>query len=70
MTKEIIKNGEIITDKKNKNKKWLPVLISNEALSQINKIVLGDKGDPDDFEKRALRMDIHDDCLELFKEFN
>jgi len=70
MTKEIIKNGDIIIDKRNKKKKWLPVLISNEALSLINKKILGDKGDPDDFEQRAKIMDIHDDCLELFKEFN
>jgi hypothetical protein len=65
--REIIKDGEIQTIRK---KRYIPVLISNEALSQINKIVLGDKVDVDDTKQTALRNQIHEDCLRLFKEFN
>ena len=67
MTEEIIKNGEIKTIGK---RRYLPVLISNEALSQINKIVLGDKVDADNIKQVALRTQVHEDCLRLFKEFN
>ena len=67
MTEEIILDGEIV----NRNgKKYIQVLISNQALSQINKIVLGDKVDPDDRKQTALRNQVHEDCLRLFKEFN
>lgn len=67
MVEEILKNGEIQTKF---NKRYLPVLISNEALSQINKIVLGDKVDADNTKQVALRTQVHEDCLRLFKEFN
>lgn len=70
MTRRIHKNGSIIIDKKDKKKKWLPVLIDNEALSMINKIILHDTIDEDDFRKKAIEKDVHEDCLELFKEFN
>ena len=70
MAKEIIKipTEPLVIDKD--KKKWLPVLISNEALSQINKITLGDIVDEDDRKAKALRKQVHEDCLELFKEFN
>jgi hypothetical protein len=68
MAEEIIKDGEIITDKD--GKKWLPVLITNKALSQINKIILGDQIDEDDKRQKELRKQVHEDCLRLFKEFN
>ncbi len=68
MSKEIKRVGGIIND--DDGKKWLPVLISNVALSQINKIILDDHVDSDDLKAKALRQTIHDDCLELFKAFN
>jgi hypothetical protein len=68
MTKEINKTGPVFTDEK--GKKWLPVVISNEALSKINKTILGDQVDKDDFKAWAIVKDVHEDCLELFKEFN
>jgi hypothetical protein len=68
MTEEIIKDGEIIID--TDGKKWLPVLITNKALSQINKIILGDQIDEDDKRQKELRKQVHEDCLRLFKEFN
>lgn len=69
MAKEIITipTEPLVIDKD--GKKWLPVLISNEALSQLNKIVLGDEVDPDDKKALELRKQVHEDCLELFKEF-
>ena len=67
MTKEINIDGSIIID--SDGKKWLPVVISNKALSQINKIILGDKVDEDDKDAVELRKQVHEDCLELFKEF-
>jgi hypothetical protein len=68
MAEEIIKDGEIIID--TDGKKWLPVLITNKALSQINKIILGDQIDEDDKRQKELRKQVHEDCLRLFKEFN
>ena len=65
--KEIKKTGEVFKDKD--GKKWLPVNLSHTALRIINKTVLGEKWDKDDFELEALKMDVHDDCVELFKEF-
>lgn len=67
MAEEIVKNGEIEI---RYSKRYLPVLISNEALSQINKIILGDKVDADNTKQVALRTQVHEDCLRLFKEFN
>lgn len=67
MVEEIILDGGII----NRNgKKYIAVLISNEALSQINKIILGDKVDVDNTKQVALRNQVHEDCLRLFKAFN
>ena len=67
MAEEIILDGVIV----NRNgKKYIQALISNEALSQINKIVLGDKVDQDDQKQINLRNQVHEDCLRLFKAFN
>ena len=66
MVQEIIGLGEFET---REGKVYLRVLVSNEALSQINKIVLGDKPDPDDPKQVALRKQVHEDCLRLFDEF-
>ena len=67
MVEEIVLDGGLI----NRNgKKYIRVLISNEALSQINKIVLGDKVDQDDEKQVNLRKQVHEDCLRLFKQFN
>ena len=68
MVEEIIKAAEELVTKN--NKKYLLVLISNEALSQINKIILGDKVDEDNKKQVDLRNQVHEDCLRLFKEFN
>jgi len=66
MTKRIHKNGEIVIKD---GEKYLPVLISQKALNKINKLVLGDGVDKDNFKERAERMDVHEDCIELYKEF-
>ena len=63
MTVEIKPNGVVFKDKD--GKAWLPVVVSFEALRQINKIVLGDKVDKDNFEQLAKRRQIHEDVLEL-----
>jgi hypothetical protein len=67
LTKEIIKTGEVFTDRE--GKKWMPVNISFIAVSQINKILLGDNVDKDDFKALAKRRDVQEDCLELFDLF-
>lgn len=67
MTVEINKTGEIFKDKD--GKLWLPVNISFDAISQINKIVLGDNVDKDDYKAVAKRKQIHEDILELFDVF-
>ena len=68
MVEEIIKAAETLVEKN--SKKYLLVLISNEALSHINKIILGDKVDADNIKEVELRKQVHEDCLRLFKEFN
>ena len=68
MPEEIVKDGPIQTDRS--GRKWLPVLISNEALSMINKTILGDQEDDDNTKRIELRNQVHNDCLRLFKEFN
>jgi hypothetical protein len=45
------------------------VNMSFDAVSQINKIVLGDTVDEDDSAAVALRKQIHDDALELMQLF-
>ena len=67
MTEEIISRGEFVNKG---NKTYLVVEITNEALSQINKIILGDQIDEDDTGQLALREQVHQDCLKIFKEFN
>ena len=68
MTIEINPTGQVFTD--SENKKWLPVNISFDAVSQINKIVLGDQVDPDDSVALALRNQIHEDTIEIFELFS
>jgi len=68
LTKEIVETGPAFTDKH--GDRWLPVKISFTAVSQINKIVLGDIVDKDDKKAVARREQIHEDCLELFDLFN
>ena len=65
MTVEINPTGEAFTD--GDGKKWLPVLMSFDALSEINKIVLGDKVVKDDSKAIAKRKRVHEDALELMK---
>ena len=67
MTVEIIKDGPVFGDKN--GKKWIPVIISQDAVGQLNKIVLGDKVDQGDKDKVRLREQVHKDCLELLEEF-
>jgi hypothetical protein len=67
LTVEIKPTGEVFTD--SENKKWLPVNISFDAISQINKIVIGDHVDDDDSVAVAKRKQIHDDAIELFQLF-
>ena len=67
LTKEINQTGPVFTDKE--RKKWMPVNISFTAVSQINKIVLGDIVDKDDFKALAKRRQIEEDCQELFDLF-
>ena len=68
MEEEIISKNEPLV--KIDGKEYLSVLISNQALSQINKIILGDKVDEDNKNQVKLRKQVHEDCLRLFKEFN
>ena len=65
---EIIPTDKSFSD--NEGKKWLPVNISFDAISQINKIVLGDHPDQDDSKAVAKRNQVHEDVLELIKLFN
>ena len=67
MTVEINPTGQVFTD--NDGKKWLPVNMSFDAISQVNKIVIGDHVDPDDSEALAKRNQIHEDVLELIELF-
>jgi hypothetical protein len=67
MTVEINPIGQVFTD--SEGKKWLPVNISFDAISQINKIVLGDNVDEDDSKAVAIRKQIHEDAIELFTLF-
>ncbi len=68
MTEEIIDHG--IPPYEKDGKIWIDVRITNAALSQINKIILGDKVDQDNTKQVALRNQVHEDCLRLFKRFN
>jgi hypothetical protein len=65
---EIKPTGQVFVD--DNNKKWLPVNISFDAVSQINKIVLGDTVDKDDSKAVAKRNQIHEDCLKLMDLFH
>jgi len=67
LTKEINQTGPVFTDKD--RNKWMPVNISFTAVSQINKIILGDIVDKDDKKAVAKREQIREDCLELFDLF-
>jgi hypothetical protein len=67
MVVEIVPTGELFKDKA--GKLWLPVNISFEALRQINKIVLDDKVDKDDYKEWAKRKQVHEDILELQQLF-
>lgn len=68
MTEEIIDLDSVIVQQN--GKEYIHVLISNDALSQINKIILEDNVDKDDPKAVALREQVHQDCLRLFKRFN
>ena len=67
MAVEIKQIEGIITDEN--GKKWIPVIISQDAVGQLNKIVLGDKVDQGDKDKVRLREQVHKDCLELLDKF-
>lgn len=68
MTEEIIDLEHPVVELN--GKKFITVLITNDALSQINKIILEDNVDKDDPKAVALREQVHQDCLRLFKRFN
>ena len=68
MTTEINPTGQVFTD--SEGKKWLAVNMSFDAISQINKIVLGDKVDEDDAVATEKRKRIHDDAIELMQLFH
>jgi len=67
LTKEIVETGPVFTDKNGNT--WLPVNISFTAISQINKIILGDVVDENDKNAVAKRTQIQEDCLRLFDLF-
>jgi hypothetical protein len=68
MPVEIKPTGQIFTD--SEGKKWLPVNLSFDALSQINKIVMGDHADDGDPIAIAKRNQVHEDVLELIELFH
>ena len=49
-------------------KKWLKVAISFKAVRGMNKISLDDEPDPGSCAEEVINQ-VHEDCLELFKEF-
>ncbi len=48
-------------------KKFIMVKMSFKALSQLNKIILGDNVDKDDEKAVELREQVHKDCLEIMR---